>query len=228
MRTHHIIAMILVLAASVGLFACSGKPPEKKIEFVYLALGASDATGLGATPLTEGYVFLIKRELDKRLPGVFLVNLGIPGARIDLIKEQVRVATQLGTKANLVTLFTGGNDVVHGDDPKLFQEDLRFLLQTVQKNVSKTIVVANLPDLTQLPRFRANPNPLVTLDRVRLFNRAIEQEAKAVDAPLVDLFSQPVREDWIFDVDGFHPNDAGHREIARLFLQVILPTLGVR
>ena len=52
-----------------------------------LALGASDATGVGALPLTEGYVFLIKRELDKRVPGVALVNLGVPGARVDLIKQ---------------------------------------------------------------------------------------------------------------------------------------------
>ncbi len=32
-----------------------------------------------------------------------VVNLGVPGARIDLIKEQVRVAQQLGTKAHLVS-----------------------------------------------------------------------------------------------------------------------------
>lgn len=228
MRNHRFIALIIVLGTCFSVLACSSTPREKKIEFVYLGLGASDATGVGATPLTDGYVFLIKRELDKRLPGVFLINLGVPGARIDLIKEQVRVAKQLGTKANVVTLFTGGNDLVHGDDPKIFQQDLRFILETLQKNVSKTIVVANLPDLTQLPRFRTNPSPAVTLERVRAFNRAIEEEARAVNAPLVDLFSQPVREEWIFDLDGFHPNDAGHREIARLFLQVILPKLGVK
>jgi lysophospholipase L1-like esterase len=44
----------------------------------------------------------------------------------------------------------------------------------------------------------------------------------------VDLFAQPVREELIFDVDGFHPNDTGHREIAKLFLNVILPTLGLK
>ncbi len=199
-----------------------------EIEFVYLALGASDAAGVGALPTTEGYVFLIKSELDRRLPGVALLNLGVPGARIDLIKEQVRLATRVGTKAHLVTLWTGGNDLVHGDDPKPFQEDLRFLLQTLTKDVSKIIVVANLPDLTKLPRFRRDPNPVVTPERVQAFNRAIEQEAREVGAPIVDLFAQPVREDLVFDLDGFHPNDAGHRELALLFLQEILPALGVK
>ena len=193
-----------------------------------MALGASETTGVGATPLTDGYVYLINRELSRRIPGVVLVNLGVPGARIDLIKEQVRLAKQLGTKANLVTLWTGANDLVHGDDPKIFQEDLRFLLRTVHDSISKTIVVANLPDLTQLPRFRTEPNPAVTLDRVKAYNRAIEQEAASVNASLVNLFAQPVHENLVFALDGFHPNSVGHREIARLFLAAILPVLGLR
>jgi len=168
---------MLAVLSSFALLICSSGPKERKIEFVYMALGASETTGVGATPLTDGYVYLINRELNRRIPGVFLVNLGIPGARIDLIKEQLRLARQLGTKANLVTLWTGANDLVHGDDPKIFQEDLRFLLRTVRESISTTIVVANLPDLTQLPRFRNEPNPSVTLDRVKAYNRAIEQEA---------------------------------------------------
>jgi lysophospholipase L1-like esterase len=220
--------MVMAIATCFSVSACVKGPREKKIEFIYLALGASDAAGVGALPTTEGYVFLIKSELDRRLPGVVLLNLGVPGARIDLIKEQVRLATRIGTKANLVTVWTGGNDLVHGDDPKTFQEDLRFLLQTLKDDVSKIIVVANLPDLTKLPRFRRDPSPVVTPERVQAFNRAIEQEAREVGAPIVDLFAQPVREDLVFDLDGFHPNDAGHRELALLFLQVILPALGVK
>jgi lysophospholipase L1-like esterase len=227
MDLKRLVGMILVITC-FSVLACAKGPREKKIEFVYLALGASDAAGVGALPLTEGYVFLIKAELDRRLPGVALLNLGIPGARIDLIKEQVRIATKVGTKANLITFWTGGNDLIHGDDPKTFQEDLRFTLQNLKKEVSDAIVVANLPDLTKLPRFRFRQDPNVTIERVRAFNRAIEEEARAVDARLVDLFAQPVLEDLVFDIDGFHPNDAGHRELARLFLGEILPLLGLR
>jgi len=167
MRVPRLIGMILIMVSCFTVLACVKAPRDKKIEFVYLALGASDAAGVGALPLTEGYVYLIKRELDQRVPGVALINLGVPGARIDLIKEQVRIALQVGTKANLVTLWTGANDLVHGDDPKTFQENLRFILQNLRKTVSKTIVVANLPDLTQLPRFRSEPSPAVTIERVR-------------------------------------------------------------
>jgi len=228
MTMHRPFARLMTLILCVaGLGSCTGTR-ERPIEFIYVALGASDATGVGAVPLTEGYVYLINRELSRRMPGVFLVNLGVPGARIDLIKEQVRVAKQVGTKANLVTLWTGGNDIVNGDDPKKFQEDLRALLGMVKNDISNNIVVANLPDLTKLPRFRAGPNPSVTPERVAAFNRAIAEEARRADARLVDLFADPVREDLVFDVDGFHPNNAGHREIADQFLRVILPLLNLR
>lgn len=217
------IALVLACLASLHLAGCAGGPKDRKIEFVYLALGASDATGVGAFPLTEGYVFLIKRELDRQIPGVFLINLGIPGARIDLIKEQVRLAKQLGMKADLVTLWTGANDLINGDDPKAFRRDLRFILETLREDISSTIVIANLPDLTRLPRFQRNPDPRVTFARISAYNVAIEQEAREVKASLVDLFEQPVREELVFDLDGFHPNDAGHREIAKQFLNVIQP-----
>ena len=218
----HVTGLLRLALCCLCLTACGGSK-ERPIQFIYLALGASDATGVGALPLTEGYVYLITRELDRQMPGVFLVNLGVPGARIDLIKEQVRVAKQLGTKANLVTLWTGANDVVNGDDPKQFQEQLRALLGMVKQDISRTIVVANLPDLTQLPRFRTSPSPTVTTARIDAFNRAIAEETRSVGGSLVDLHASAVRDDLVFDVDGFHPNNAGHREIARQFLQVILP-----
>ena len=83
-----------------------------------------------------------------------MINLGVPVARIDLIKQQVRIAKQLGTKANFVTMWTGANDLVHADVPKTFREDLRFILQTLREDVSPNIVIGNLPDLTRLPRFQ--------------------------------------------------------------------------
>lgn len=228
MKLIRLAPILVVLVCSVLSLSCVGGTKERKIEFIYMALGASDATGVGAIPLTEGYVYLIYRDLQQRIPGTFLINLGVPGARIDLIKEQVRVAKQLGTKANVVTVWTGANDLVHGDDPRIFQEDLRFLLRTLHDSISKTIVIANLPDLTQLPRFRSMPNPSVTLERVKAYNRAIETEAAAVNASIVNLFAQPVRDELVFDLDGFHPNDAGHRLLANLFLKEILPRLGLR
>ena len=223
-RGSRLLGLVLWCLFATG---CGG-PKERSIEFIYLVLGASDATGVGAMPLTEGYVYLITRELDRQIAGVYLVNFGMPGARIDLVSEQARVARQLGTKADLVTVWTGANDVVNGDDPKQFQQRLHALLGIVKEDISRAIVVANVPDLTQLPRFRTSPSPTVTATRIDAFNRVIAEETRSAGASLVDLHASPVRDDLVFDVDGFHPNNAGHREIARQFLQVALPKVHPR
>lgn len=94
--------------------------------------------------------------------------------------------------------------------------------------MSPNIVIGNLPDLAQLPRFQRAPDARVAVAKVNAYNDAISREARAANAAVVDFFVQPVREEWVFGLDGFHPNDAGHREIGRLFLQVIRTKLGLK
>jgi hypothetical protein len=55
-----------------GGCAGSPEPPER---LVYLAIGASDAAGVGAEPLTRSYVFRIADELDDCIDEVFLAPL---------------------------------------------------------------------------------------------------------------------------------------------------------
>jgi hypothetical protein len=75
---NHLRGILRIAVCCIFLTACGGTK-ERPLQYIYLALGASDATGVGALPLMEGYVYLIARELDRQLHGVFLVNLGVPG-----------------------------------------------------------------------------------------------------------------------------------------------------
>src|SRR6478735_7542038 len=84
-------SIVGVCLALLFMSACGHAEQERKIEFIYLALGTSDVIGVGATPLTEGYVYLINQDLQQRILGAFLVTLGLPGARIDVLNEQVRL-----------------------------------------------------------------------------------------------------------------------------------------
>jgi len=216
------------LMLALLLSACTHAEQERKIEFIYLALGASDVIGVGATPLTEGYIYLINHDLQLRIPGTFLITLAIPNARIESLNEQVRLAKHFPGDADIATVWVGVNDLVHGDDPSRFQSDLRTLLRRLQSSVSTTVVIANLPDVSQLPAFRAAPNPAVTQERVKAFNRAIEVEAPYVNASVVNVFAESAPDDFTFDEDGFHPTKAGHQHMASLFRKTILERVGLR
>jgi lysophospholipase L1-like esterase len=224
-RANSIVGVCSVL---LSILACSNVQQERKIEFIYLALGASDAVGVGAMPLTEGYVHLITQDLQERIRGTFLINLGLPGARIDSLSDQVLLAKHFRGEADMATVWVGANDLVRGGDPSRFQSELRQLLRTLQNSVSTIVVIANLPDLTQLSAFRSTPDPAVTLERVKAFNRAIEVEAPYVNASIVNVFGELSADDFAFDGDGFHPTQGGHRRMASLFRKAILERAGLR
>ena len=216
------IAASMLLCILVLVVACGHVDQGRKIEFIYLALGTSDVIGVGAVPLTDGYAYLVNQDLEIRIPGTFLLTLAVPGARIESLREQVRLAKHFQGEADLATVWTGVNDLVHGDDPSRFQSDLRELLRLLQGSVSTVVVIGNLPDLTQLSAFRATANPAVTVERVRAFNRAIEVEAPYVNASIVNVFGESSPDDFAFDADGFHPTKEGHRRMATLFRKAIL------
>ena len=91
-KTKLSIAASMLLCILVLVVACGHVDQGRKIEFIYLALGTSDVIGVGAVPLTDGYVYLVNQDLEIRIPGTFLLMLAVPGARIESLREQVRLA----------------------------------------------------------------------------------------------------------------------------------------
>jgi acyl-CoA thioesterase-1 len=213
-----------VLAISIGACAGSPEPPDR---IVYLAIGASDAAGVGAEPLTRGYVFRISDELDERVDEVFLAPLAIPGAGTEQLDAALELLLETEIEPNLVTVWTGANDVIRGEDADDFQNELEELFERLRDRTDGVIVAANIPDLTELPRFREDPDDNVTRERIEEFNDVIAEQAEDHDVLLVDLYGEPVEDDLVSGEDGFHPNEEGHQRIADEFLDVILPALGL-
>jgi acyl-CoA thioesterase I len=212
------------LALSLGACAGSPEPPDR---IVYLAIGASDAAGVGAEPMTDGYVFLIAEELDQRVDEVFLAPLAIPGADTEQLDAALELFMESEIEPNLVTVWTGANDVIRGEDADDFEDELEEMFERLRDRTDGVIVAANIPDLTELPRFREDPDDDVTRERIEEFNDAIAEQAEDHDVLVVDLYDEPVDDDLVSDEDGFHPNDEGHQRIAEEFLEVILPALGL-
>lgn len=216
--------MRLLLSFFLLIYAgCNGGSDGESIE--YAALGASDVVGIGATPLTNGYVYMIADGIEQQSDeGVDLNNLGIPGATVATIAKTAVEILKRSATPSLITLSTGANDVIAGDSPASFERDLNQLLNELRAIAPQaTIAIANVPNLAEVPRFVEEPDRDVTIDRLRSYNSAIGRQAKAYNALLVDLFSVPVNDALVNDIDGFHPSDAGHREIANRFLAVITP-----
>jgi acyl-CoA thioesterase-1 len=224
-------ATFLALASLAFVASGCGSGPRdiaKKDAVLYAALGASDAFGIGAQPISNGYVYRIRDTLDGSIDRVDLINLGIPGAEVDRIADSARVFLRTGAKPDLVTMWTGANDVIAGRLVADFEPALGGILARLRDDSDAFVVIANLPDLTRLPRFVERPEPAVTLERIRAFNAAITRQAKRYDVPVVDLFAQPVERELVSDIDGFHPSNEGHARIARHFLDVILPAIGLQ
>jgi acyl-CoA thioesterase I len=221
------VSLFAVAISGAGLAACAGARPEPPERIVYVAVGASDAAGVGADPITRGYVFRIADELDERLDEAFLANLGVPGANTEQLDQALELFLTSEIEPDLVTVWTGANDVIQGRDADDFEDDLENIFERLRDRTDGVIVAANIPDLTSLPRFRDDPDDDVTVERIEAFNQAIAERAEDHDVLLVDLYRERVEDDLVSDRDGFHPNNEGHQEIADRFLEVILPALGL-
>jgi acyl-CoA thioesterase-1 len=190
----------------------------------YAALGASDATGIGASPLTKGYVYLIEEGIEDSGLSTNLMNYGTPDIEIGGIRDVELKLLDNGHTPDVVTLFAGGNDIIAGASTEHFETDLAAILNHLRKIEGLKIFVADLPDLTQFPRFKESPDSNVTALRVAQFNQIIRRQASAYSAQVIAL-SSLTPEDALVSSDGLHPNNQGYRQIADLFLQEILPAL---
>lgn len=189
----------------------------------YVALGASDAVGIGTTqPGSQGYVPLIAAHLPH---GSHLVDLGISGIRLhEALTQELPLA--LNTSPNLITIWLVANDFVGGVSYTSYMQDLNTLLQQLRAGTHARIVMANLPDLTRLPAFATLTSAQKATMRVAIqhWNAGIAAAATRYNITLVDLFSyqsQLTAHPEYVSGDGFHPSAAGYVQLADYFWQAI-------
>lgn len=193
----------------------------------YLALGASDAFGIGASPITRGYVYRIKDGFEDRGRRVSLLNLGIPTADIPAIKKTAQKALKRDVEYDLVTIWTGANDLIGGGRVNEFEEDLAGILSRLRSRSNAFVVIMNLPELTTIKKFREDPDRDVTKERVAAYNASITRQANSFKVPIVDFYKAAPGDMLVSEKDGFHPNNDGHQKIADLYLKIILPHFGL-
>jgi len=197
--------------------------PMSEGPVTYVALGASDAVGIGSTsPGSQGYVPLIAAHLPK---GSHSINLGISGIRLhEALSEELPLA--LTTSPSLITVWLVVNDFNGGVAYNNYMHDLDTLLQRLHASTHARIVMAGLPDLTRVPAF-AHETPMQKsrmLQAIQQWNKGIAQLARQYGVVLLDLFihgSQLTAHPEYISIDGFHPSPAGYVQLANYFWQAI-------
>lgn len=203
-----------ILKAS-GLIAASALSPSAGPgagDFTYVALGASDAAGYGASTPAHGYVPLLSNQLAARVGNVRTIDLGIIGATTaDVVSRE---ASQLAAlQPTLVTITIGPNDILNLVPPTQFNRSLDQLLTTAQSAHPSVIALANMPDFSLAP---AVPDLLRPIARqfIIAYNAIIAAQARAHGVILVDLYDPSITalttDPNLVAGDGFHPDDAGY------------------
>jgi lysophospholipase L1-like esterase len=212
-------------SAAVTATASATSAPASALTVSYVAIGASDALGFGASdPAHEGYV----PRIIARLPSAaHALNLGVSGITIhpSLTRE---LPDALAAHPTLVTVWMVGNDFRQCTPLPRYTADLDNMLGQLEQTGAQ-VFVANTPDMSQLPYFKAGAPgggacvagaaTAQVQALARQWNDAIDPIIAKHHAVLVNLFVSDLAShpEYVSSADGFHPSSLGYARLADLF-----------
>jgi lysophospholipase L1-like esterase len=206
---------IEVLAVTLALVTAACLAPVSARGVTYVAMGASDAVGVGATnPETDGWVPRFGASLGSN---VRVVNLGVSGSTLSqALQEQLGPA--LDAQPDVVTVWLAVNDLNAQVPLDQYAADLDMLLGQLESTHAR-VLVGNMPDLAALAAYRGQ-DPAQVRAEVDRWNAVIADTAARHAATLVDLHAhwQEVAEHPEYlSSDGFHPSSQGYQALADIF-----------
>jgi acyl-CoA thioesterase-1 len=201
--------------------APTASPSPGPAAFRYVAIGASDTVGVGASDPAGGSW---PARVAARLPaGSSYVNLGVSGSiASQASREQVPTAVSL--RPQLVTIWLAVNDLNASVSPAEYSVALRSVVEPLVRNTAARIFVGTVPDLRSVPAY-AGQDQAALLARINAYNTAVASITTAFTDRVVpvDLFtgSAALTSTITVSADGFHPSDDGYRQIADRFIAAI-------
>ncbi|HSW94907.1 MAG TPA: GDSL-type esterase/lipase family protein [Patescibacteria group bacterium] len=201
--------------------APTASPTPAAAAFRYVAIGASDTVGVGASDPRSGSW---PARVAARLPaGTEYLNLGVSGSLASqAVREQLPAAIAAGPQ--LVTIWLAVNDLNASITASDYATALRSVVAPLVSGTSARIFVGDVPDLRSVPAY-AGTDQTALLARIAAYNGAIAAVAATFPerVTVVDLFSGsgPLVSTITVSADGFHPSDAGYALIADRFAAAI-------
>ncbi len=179
----------------------------------YVAIGDSSTEGLDDPDGHGGYrgwATRLAERIAETQGTVTYANLGVRGRRTaQILQEQLGPALVL--RPDLVTLFSGTNDVVarHFDVDRVAADVERMHLAF--RDIGAAVLTFTLPDLTPVMPLARRLSP-----RIAALNAALREVSRRTGALLVDFALHPVASDpRLWSEDRLHANAAGHARIAQ-------------
>lgn len=184
----------------------------------YVAIGDSSTEGLDDPDGRGGYRGWANRLAEAiaraqgggtQGPPLRYANLGVRGNSTRQIREE-QLEPALAMSPDLVTLFTGTNDVVAlRFDAAAVARDVEYMQRSLIA-AGATVLGFTLPDLSPVM-----PIAKPIAGRVRALNDALKAASRASGAIMVDFAAHPVGSDpRLWSPDRLHANAAGHARIA--------------
>ena len=201
--------------------APTASPTPGPAAFRYVAIGASDTVGVGASDPGSGSW---PARVAARLPaGSSYTNLGVSGSvASQASREQAPTAVSL--KPQLVTIWLAVNDLNGNVSATDYLAALRSVVEPLVQRTAARIFVGTVPDLRSVPAY-AGQDQAGLLTRINSYNAAIVAIATAFSdrVLIVDLFtgSAALTSTITVSADGFHPSDDGYKLIADRFIAAI-------
>jgi lysophospholipase L1-like esterase len=209
-------AAVLLLLVPFALLARGAAAQEGSTRLRYVAIGASDAVGVGAPdPTVQGWVPRLAGLLG---PDTQVTNLGTSGSLLhQALTEQLPAA--VAADPDVVTVWLAVNDFNARVPLESYQADLDTLLGTLRDQTHAQVLVGNVPDLSLVAVY-AGLDPALLRAEVGRWNAAIATTAAQHGATLVDLhgyWAELARHPEYVAADGFHPSAAGYARLAEVF-----------
>jgi acyl-CoA thioesterase-1 len=181
---------------------------EEYIKIV--AFGDSLTAGYGVD-LAESYPSVLEKELRNKSIPVEIINMGVSGETTSGGRDRVQFIIE--QKPKYVLLGLGANDMLRGTAPTLTEENLKYIIEALQKENINVVLLGMQASLNSGAEYR------------KMFNAIYPTLSKTYNVPLVPFFLEGVALRPSLNIsDGIHPNKEGYEKIVREnILPVVLP-----
>lgn len=201
------IAMLYLLAGCEQTDQPKTAVQAKSYQGTIVAMGDSLTAGLGVSE-QKSYPEQLKQLLASSGLHFDVINSGVSGETSSGAKARVDWVLKL--KPDIVILETGANDGLRGIEPKLIEENIRSIIETLlARNV--TVVLTGMQMVTNL-------GP----DYLKAFNQIYPKLAADYPVTFMPFFLEDVAARPEFNQpDGIHPNGEGYSIVAENILPYV-------